>query len=308
MPINIEFYNISQEDVDAAKEKYINGSNKEDSMKAILDAVSTGELKTDVAKYLLADISVGDTKLVISQLQNMTPEEQKVYARTLFDVFSNKANDTSDTDKTVNIQGTKPAETLDKFLESIDDPQTREFYERLFENFDYEEFFNRSDIPQYFQTVYTDAFATGTIRSSGCGITSLAMIATYLTGEKITPDMLTNGYRGDNPASAMEAGFKKLNLVPETYRGQAAIDNLDVALDNGYPVIINVRKNSIFTEGGHFIVIAGKTEDGKYIVNDPNIENYYNPNMVDGFTNGFTRSEITTGMAGIYIFKQEKAN
>ena len=200
--------------------------------------------------------------------------------------------------------------TLEEFLDSIEDPQTRDFYERLYEIYDFDSFNNRSDIPQYFQTVYTDAFATGTIRSAGCGITSLAMIASYLTGETITPDMLTNGYRGDNPASAMHAGIKNLGLNLTTYEGwgNACADingdgtnNLDAALDAGKPVIARVLQSSIFTDAGHFIVIAGKTEDGKYIVNDPNIENYYNQSMVDGFTNGFTREQITNGLAGIYI-------
>ena len=50
------------------------------------------------------------------------------------------------------------------------------------------------------------------------------------------------------------------------------------------------------------MVVAGKTEDGKYIVNDPNIENYLKPDMVDGFMNGFTKEEITQGLSHIYIF------
>ena len=200
--------------------------------------------------------------------------------------------------------------TLEEFLDSIEDPQTRDFYERLYELYDFDSFNNRSDIPQYFQTVYTDAFATGTIRSAGCGITSLAMVASYLTGETITPDMLTNGYRGDNPASAMHAGIRNLGLNVTTYEGwgNACADmngdgtnNLDAALDAGKPVIARVLQSSIFTDAGHFIVIAGKTDDGKYIVNDPNLENYYNQSMVDGFTNGFTRDQITNGLAGIYI-------
>lgn len=200
--------------------------------------------------------------------------------------------------------------TLEEFLDSIEDPQTKEFYEKLYELYDFDSFNSRSDIPQYFQTVYTDAFATGTIRSAGCGITSLAMIASYLTGENITPDMLTNGYRGDNPASAMHAGIKNLGLNVTTYEGwgNACADmngdgtnNLDAALDAGKPVIARVLQSSIFTDAGHFIVIAGKTDDGKYIVNDPNLENYYKQSMVDGFTNGFTREQITNGLAGIYI-------
>lgn len=206
----------------------------------------------------------------------------------------------------------KNNQTLSEFLSTVDNEQNLKFYQQLYSMYDYESFNNRSDVPQYFQTTYTQPFATGTIRSSGCGITSLAMVASYLTGEEITPDMLTNGYRGDNPASAMHAGIKNLGLKLTTYEGwgiacqelnEDGKTNLDAALESGKPVIARMNSSSLFTEGGHFIVIAGKTEDGKYIVNDPNIENYYKSYMVDGFTNGFTEEQITRGLCGIYVLE-----
>lgn len=206
----------------------------------------------------------------------------------------------------------KNNQTLSEFLSTVDNEQNLKFYQQLYSMYDYESFNNRSDVPQYFQTTYTQPFATGTIRSSGCGITSLAMVASYLTGEEITPDMLTNGYRGDNPASAMHAGIKNLGLKLTTYEGwgiacqelnEDGKTNLDAALEAGKPVIARMNSSSLFTEGGHFIVIAGKTEDGKYIVNDPNLENYYKSYMVDGFTNGFTEEQITRGLCGIYILE-----
>lgn len=204
----------------------------------------------------------------------------------------------------------KNNQTLSEFLSTVDNEQNLKFYQQLYSMYDFQSFNNRSDVPQYFQTTYTQPFARGTIRSSGCGITSLAMVASYLTGEEITPDMLTNGYRGDNPASAMHAGIKNLGLKLTTYEGwgiacqelnEDGKTNLDAALESGKPVIARMNSSSLFTEGGHFIVIAGKTEDGKYIVNDPNLENYYKPHMVDGFTNGFTEEQITRGLCGIYV-------
>ena len=44
-------------------------------------------------------------------------------------------------------------------------------------------------IPLYFQTDYPDTrYGHGTVASSGCGVTSLAMVATYLTGSLHPPD------------------------------------------------------------------------------------------------------------------------
>lgn len=46
-------------------------------------------------------------------------------------------------------------------------------------------------VPLYFQTDYPDTrYGHGTVATSGCGITSLAMVATYLTGHDYYPDEL----------------------------------------------------------------------------------------------------------------------
>ncbi len=190
----------------------------------------------------------------------------------------------------------------EEFIETIDNNQIKKFYTRLYELYDFKTYNTRSIIPQYFQTIYGNKFSCGTIQSAGCGISSLAMVSSYLFDETITPDMMTIYDCGPSPATAFEKGIKRLKLNCEIHRGQAAIDNLDNALDNNHPVIALVGRSSIFTNTGHFIVIAGKTPEGKYIVNDPNIENYYQPNMIDGFTNGFTKEQIARGLNGIYIF------
>lgn len=197
-------------------------------------------------------------------------------------------------------------ETLEEFLNGLDNNQTKKLYKQLYELYDFEAFKTRSIIPQYFQTIYGNKFSCGTIQSAGCGISSLAMVSSYLFDETITPDMMAIYDNGPSPASAFEKAIRRLNLNCEIHRGQAAADNLDAALESGHPVIALVGKSSIFTNAGHFIVIASKTPDGKYIVNDPNIENYYKKDMIDGFNNGFTREQITKGLNGIYIFDTKK--
>ena len=199
-----------------------------------------------------------------------------------------------------------PGPTLEEFLESIENPQIRILYEQLYELYDYEDFAVRSPVPQYFQTVYTDRFSVGTIQSAGCGITSLSMVASYLFDEEITPDEMLIYDQGPNPAAAMEAGIEDLKLNCKTWYGDAAIANLDAALDAGKIVIALHQSGSYFTKSGHFLVMAGKNPDGSYIVNDPNMANYYNPRLVDGFTNGFPREDVIAGLVGIYIFDSKE--
>ena len=193
-------------------------------------------------------------------------------------------------------------QTLEEFLNNIEDPQNKEFYRTLYEIYDFDTFPYRSNIPLYFQTMYTQPFANGTIRSAGCGITSLSMICTYLYDEIVTPDMMLKYQCSTEPAATMENAIRVMNLNCTKYYGMAAIENLDIAINEGHPIIALYRGPSLFTDGGHFVVIAGKNDDGSYIVNDPNLENYYKPWMVDRFTNGFSRQDIIYGLCGIYIF------
>lgn len=193
-------------------------------------------------------------------------------------------------------------QTLEEFLNGIEDPQNKEFYRTLYEIYDFETFPYRSNIPLYFQTTYTQPFANGTIRSAGCGITSLSMICTYLYDEVITPDMMLKYQCSTEPAATMENAIRIMNMNCTKYYGMAALENLDIAIENDCPIIVLYRGPSLFTEGGHFVVIAGKNEEGKYIVNDPNLENYYKSWMVDRFVNGFSRQDIIYGLCGIYIF------
>ena len=267
-------------------------------------------MKTDIKQKIIAGILTGS--IIINGGLKLINNDKTINKSTEKDLKSSSTIEQLTTEKRL-LQKANPMrieynneESLEDFLLEIEDKQVKKFYERLYELYDFKIFKTRSIIPQYFQTIYGNKFSCGTIQSAGCGISSLAMVSSYLFDEIITPDMMTIYDSGPSPATAFEKGIKRLKLNCEIYRGLAAADNLDNALDTGHPVIALVGKASIFTNNGHFIVLAGKTKDGKYIVNDPNIENYYNAKMIDGFTNGFTREEITRGLNGIYIFDKKE--
>lgn len=131
------------------------------------------------------------------------------------------------------------------------------------------------NVPVFYQTDYRNVpYGTGTISSCGCAPTCIAMILSYLTGSSITPiDVI--GFTGNRyyvagqgssgeifPACAAQWGFHFQNLAHDS---AAAIR----AVQNGYPVIVSVGAG-YFTSGGHFMVITGVTEDGYFIINDPN--------------------------------------
>lgn len=134
---------------------------------------------------------------------------------------------------------------------------------------------NGMQIPHYLQTDYGNIpYGGGSIASSGCGPTSFAMIASYLTGNTITPvDAVSwcgNSYYMPGVGTywsyfAAAASHFGCGSVTQTSDPGAVL----TALSQGHPVISS-QSAGIFTRGGHFIVLRGVTAGGKVLVNDPN--------------------------------------
>lgn len=157
-------------------------------------------------------------------------------------------------------------------------------------------------IPLYFQTDYPETrFADGSVASSGCCITALAMVATYLTGHEYLPDELARyfGDAAENNIARLEKGsetmrlpFHKAENVRETFR----------ALQDGKVAIVLMNSESLFTDTQHFIVLTGLNGDGKIMVNDPYAPNYDDKKLTRAFQEGFEEGDIMLGYSGAWIY------
>lgn len=158
------------------------------------------------------------------------------------------------------------------------------------------------EVPEYYQNDYPNTlFGNGTVATSGCSITSLAMVATYLTEHVYMPDELAGyfgGYIGNN-MERLEYASDQLQL-PWT-KAKNWHDAL-AALEAGKVVIALMGETSAFTNSQHYIVLAGMTVDGKIIVNDPYIPNYSSWKLSKGFEEGFDESQICWGFSGGWIY------
>ena len=162
------------------------------------------------------------------------------------------------------------------------------------------------EVPLYFQTDYPYVrYGTGSIATSGCSVTSLAMVATYLTGHTYMPDELADcfsTYNSINHIDKLEYMSDMLQLPWERAK------NFHVALEalkEGKIVIALMEGSSLFTSGQHFIIWTGINENGKIMVNDPNEANYSLWNLEKAFVNGFDEGDICYGYSGGWIYDPE---
>ena len=160
-------------------------------------------------------------------------------------------------------------------------------------------------VPLYFQDEYPDTmFGSGTVATSGCSITCLAMVATYMTDHAYFPDELAQYFGGhaDNNMKRMLYGMQKLRLP---YKQCANWHVVEEELQKGRVVILMVDEGSIFTNSQHFVVLTGITDDGKILVNDTNSKNYDKWDLKEKLITGFPQSDLWQGFDGAWSFNKD---
>jgi len=129
-------------------------------------------------------------------------------------------------------------------------------------------------IPQYFQSDYPyTRYAGGTVATSGCSVTTLAMVASYMTGHEYLPDDLARyfGGRAENHIARLEYGSEVLQIP---YEKNWDWNVTRQALREGKIAIVLVNSKTHFTQSQHFIILTGMTPDGKILVQDSCESNY----------------------------------
>lgn len=132
------------------------------------------------------------------------------------------------------------------------------------------------EIPIYLQQDFGNTmYGNYKLRSHGCGITSLAMLSTYMTDTELTPPTLCaryGRYCHSNGTDAMifkyEPPVLGFYLKKQTFQPNEAKQ----ALEDGY-VVVSSQTKGYWTRGGHYIVMESIDENGVQ-VRDSNIYNY----------------------------------
>ena len=194
------------------------------------------------------------------------------------------------------VPETKPEETAKPQAETV--PQTTE-PELVIPTKDRKQY---DKVPNYYETDYPDIrFGQGSFADYGSGVTSMAMVASYLTGYDYRPDTLAHwfsSYTG-NQIQLLEYMSDTLQLPwKRALNVRVALE----ALKEGKVVIAMVNSKSGFTTGQHFIVLTGINDAGLVTVNDPNKNNYEKWNLKAGFADGFREGILIGGYNGSWIY------
>ena len=161
-------------------------------------------------------------------------------------------------------------------------------------------------VPLMYQTEYPwVTYAGGTVASEGCGITSAAMIISYLTDNRFTPEDAANQFN-EAAETNMERMEKALDYFDIKYEKTYHYPEMKEKLDKGYIAIVLFGETSDFTNRGHFVVVTGLNENGKIMVNDPNWYNYRQELLENGFANGFEEYQIIRGFSGAWIIEPKE--
>ena len=138
---------------------------------------------------------------------------------------------------------------------------------------------SKNEFVNYYQYNYADSpyYLDTTIKTAGCGTTSMAMVLTYLKGKRIDP-IETTAYSVEHSTWTNGQGtnwdyFSKIAAdygIDCTESGVSSQNIVD-SLKSGKTIIMSMHAGT-FTKGGHFIVLTGINDDGSISVADPNSE------------------------------------
>lgn len=157
-------------------------------------------------------------------------------------------------------------------------------------------------VPLFYMTDYPGIlYRSGTLATSGSNVASLAMVASYLTGNEYRPDELA-AYFADYIGNSMQWLEYASDELQLPWEKAANFHVAKQALQEGKVVITLMGEKSIFTQSQHFIVLTGINDAGKITVNDPYEDHYTQWNLEKGLVEGFEDVSIITGYHGSWIY------
>ena len=140
------------------------------------------------------------------------------------------------------------------------------------------------------------SYSGNMLSNAGCGPTSLAMIASQLTGKHITPDLVAqaaheDGVWSDSSSWDIFPWFAQQLGLEYKVSGMNQLDELNALLGAKYSVVASgklherAKGRTPFTTQGHIVPILG-LQNNKYLINDPRGKEHSGLYAADELVNG----------------------
>jgi len=162
------------------------------------------------------------------------------------------------------------------------------------------------EIPVYLQQDYpTTMYGNYPIRTHGCGITTMAMLASYMADDELTPpEMCARFGRYCYSTGTDGSLFSNTPASMGFYCRKKTYDTREVwaALEEGQ-VVVSCQHKGYWTRGGHYIALERIAGEKMVQVRDSNIFNY---SKLKAHRQDMHRwSSITTDGTGYWIYEDK---
>ncbi|MCI8470619.1 MAG: hypothetical protein HFJ35_03915 [Clostridia bacterium] len=130
---------------------------------------------------------------------------------------------------------------------------------------------------QYQGSYAENPYWDGTIHSSGCGPTSIAILASGLTNLNYSPGVIAaemNSTYGLTSYSTLQAEMNSLGMSAQVIQNPSA-STIQDNLRNGKVMLVSVNSNTIFTGGSHIMALVDIDSNGKVYICNPGSSSKY---------------------------------
>ena len=151
---------------------------------------------------------------------------------------------------------------------------------------------------QYEGSYAENSYWDGTIHSSGCGPTSIAILASGLTNSNYTPgDIAAN--MSYTSYETLKQEMEVLGMSAEVIQNPSA-ETIQDNLKNGKVMLVSVNNNTIFTNNSHIMALVDINSSGQVYICNPGSGSLYGWYDVEEIMKGCQYIVVTdAGAAGI---------
>lgn len=135
-----------------------------------------------------------------------------------------------------------------------------------------------SRIPVYLQHDFPDTWYKGlSLSKTGCGLTNMAMLASYMTDTTLTPPEIARRY-AEKYTLDTGTDVRLFEDIPQTLgfywiRRTYDMEEVRQALREGF-LVVNLQHKGYFTRDGHYMILYGIDDKDRVSICDSNIFNY----------------------------------